>query len=563
MPKIHITTPIFYPNAKPHLGHFYTLALCDVQVRFNKLRYFNDSKSKIKFTTGTDEHGLKIQNAATKLQLDTQAFVNQLSLTFKDLCSKSNIQYDRFIRTTDKDHLAEVGNFWKDCKKDICTDEHKGWYSISDETFYPDNYIKEVLPDGKQISISNDIDYSTISEDRVFINTETNNQVKFFLEQNYFFKLDNYRHNLISHIEQNPDFIQPSKYSTTVLNLLKNEPLNKLSISRPSKRLNWAIPVPEDPNQSVYVWFDALCNYLTVLGSIPEIRNHASEAHQFMQNTTHVIGKDILKFHCIYWPIFLMSANLPLPKRVVVHSHWLNDGVKMSKSLGNVVNPIEHLTKYDSDSLKWAILHNSSVEQDGNFRDTYLKDTRNGVLVNKLCNLVSRSSKKFNPKIAICNWQPIFKQNDSDLKNILKELNDKNNISPVLPNSLLEIEQILGWLEKNYIKQMEAFNYQVVTTKLINLLDLANEIFQDIAPWSIKDEGDIKKKELALFLANDVARIFCIYSKPILPNITEKLFEVLLIPKKESNDLTLCKLGYGSSYGKQYKEGLKILSRVD
>ncbi|XBW37196.1 hypothetical protein QEN19_002775 [Hanseniaspora menglaensis] len=562
MPKIHITTPIFYPNAKPHLGHFYTLALTDVQTRFNKLRYFNVANNKVKFTTGTDEHGLKIQNAAAKLNLDTQKFVDQLSLTFKDLCVQSNINYDRFIRTTDKDHMHEVKEFWRACSKDMCTGEHKGWYSISDETFYPENFVKEVLPDGKIVPIEKEFDYTTITDTRKFINTDTNNQVKYSIEENYFFKLENYRHQLIDHIENNPDFIQPKKYSVSLLNLLKSGPLSNLSISRPSQRLNWAIPVPENASQSIYVWFDALCNYLTVLGSLEDIRDSANEAHEFMKNTTHVIGKDIIKFHCIYWPIFLMSANLPLPKRVVVHSHWLNDGVKMSKSLGNVVDPIEYLATYDTDSMKWSILHNSCIENDGNFKDTYLKDTRNGILVNKLCNLVSRSSKKFDPSTAINYWQPIFRQNSNNLVVVLESIKDNASMSQVISKNICEIEQILNWLEKNYAKQMESFNYQMITTKLVNLLDLTNEIFQEMAPWSIKNESEFNKRDLALFLANDVVRIFSIYAQPILPDITDKLFKVLLVPTNESKDLALCKLGHGSSYGKRYENGLNIISRV-
>lgn len=563
MKRVHITTPIFYPNAKPHLGHFYTSVLCDVQNRYSKLGKFNNTKNITKFTTGTDEHGMKIQNAALKANLDTQKFVDNLSLTFKELCSKSNIQYDRFIRTTDFDHVIEVQNLWNMCKHDIFLDDHAGWYSISDETFYPAIHVRELI-NGKLVPLDSAVDYSTADASRTFINTETNNNVIFFKEKNYFFDLKKYKDKLIDHIIKNPEFIQPSNYRNNLLNTLKSEQLMPLSVSRPTKRLEWAIKVPNDSSQSVYVWFDALCNYMTSIGSLNKIKDTSSTESEFMRNTTHVIGKDIMKFHCIYWPMFLMSAGLPLPKSVFVHGHWVNDGVKMSKSLGNVVDPLEYIEKYGSDSLRLAVLSHSNLTEDNNFSDSYVSESRNTVLVNKLCNLISRSSKKFNPKPAVEFWQPIFKENQGRITEDLYESFDGHfKDSETIKIALKDIEYNVNWLVNHYETSMEKFEYQKVIGCLINLLNSGNSLFQNAEPWTIKDTNLLKQRDLVLFLSLEVARIFCVYASPIVPEITSDVLKALEVPESETLDISFGKLGAGSVYSKQSKKGVSLLTRVN
>ncbi|KAL6933700.1 related to Methionine--tRNA ligase, mitochondrial [Hanseniaspora guilliermondii] len=563
MKRVHITTPIFYPNAKPHLGHFYTSILCDVQNRYYKLNKFNSVKNITKFTTGTDEHGMKIQNAALKANLDTQKFVDNLSLTFKELCSKSNIKYDRFIRTTDSDHVKEVQNLWNMCKDDIFMGDHAGWYSVSDETFYPAIHVRELI-NGNMVSLDSNVDYSNVDKSRTFINTETNNNVIFFQEKNYFFDLNKYKDRLIDYIIKNPDFVQPSNYKNTLLNTLKTEQLTSLSVSRPTKRLEWAIKVPNDSSQSVYVWFDALCNYLTSIGSLNKIKDPSSTESEFMRNTTHVIGKDIIKFHCIYWPMFLMSAGLPLPKCIVVHGHWVNDGVKMSKSLGNVVDPLEYIEKYGSDSLRLAVLSHSNLIEDNNFSATYVSESRNIVLVNKLCNLVSRTSKKFNPRPAVEFWQPIFKQNQGRITPELYESFDEHfKESKIIKTALKEIEYNTDWLINNYETSMEKFEYQKVLGCLMNLLNSGNSLFQNAEPWAIKDKDLFKHRDLVLFLSLEVVRIFCIYASPIVPEIASNVLKTLEVPESETLDLSFAKLGAGSAYSKQSKKGISILTRVN
>lgn len=563
MKRVHITTPIFYPNAKPHLGHFYTSVLCDVQNRYCNLYKFDNTKNDTKFTTGTDEHGLKIQNAALKMNLSTQQFVDNLSLTFKDLCAKSNVKYDRFIRTTDSDHITEVHNLWNMCKHDIFLDDHAGWYSISDETFYPSKQVREAK-DGKLIELDNNVDYSIADTAREFINTETNNKVIFFKEQNYFFNLAKYKDRLMDHILKNPKFIQPENYKKILIKSLSTEQLSPLSVSRPTKRLGWAIGVPNDETQSVYVWFDALCNYMTSIGSLDKIKNSSTVESDFMKNTTHVIGKDIMKFHCIYWPIFLMSAGLPLPEKIVVHGHWVNDGVKMSKSLGNVVDPLQYIEKYGSDSMRLAVLSHSSLNEDNNFSDKYVSESRNIILVNKLCNLISRSSKKFDPRIAVEYWQPIFNQNDGKIPQDMYESFDKGFKEVVtIKKAMEDIECHVNWLNENYEQCMENFEYQKVLVKLNLLLNSGNSLFQNAEPWTIKDETLFRQRDLILFLSLEVARIFCIFASPIVPEITDKIFCALDVPASERFALSFAKLGAGSVYSKRYKKGILLLPRIN
>lgn len=336
--KFHITSPIFYPNAKPHLGHLYSSLLCDVQCRWNKLL----GKDTL-FTTGTDEHGLKIQSAAEqKGYQNPKEFVDQLCKHFIELDRTADIEFTRFIRTTDPDHVENTKKLWTLCWENghIYKGEHKGWYSVSDETFYPDSKVVTANEDGELKPFDGIFDPNC-----KYVNTESGNEVVYQTETNYFFRLSAFQKPLIEFMRRNPTFIHPPSRYAQILRELENNKLNDLSVSRPTSRLQWGISVPQDDSQKIYVWFDALCNYITSIGGIDAVKGDAKSVRglhntgniienprNWWENTTHLVGKDIIKFHTIYWPAFLMGANLPMPKQVVVHGHWLSGGVKMSKS---------------------------------------------------------------------------------------------------------------------------------------------------------------------------------------------------------------------------------------
>lgn len=351
---VYITTPIFYVNANPHLGHLYSMLLCDTRNRWEKLK----PNAKTFFTTGTDEHGLKIQAVAEQQRIHPKDLTDKVSQNFKKLANDLDIDYDRFIRTTDDDHIKAVQFFWNLMmeKGFLYTGSHSGWYSISDETFYPETQIEEI-PGGKWRS------------------KETKNEVIFQEETNYFFKLSQFQDQLVEFMEANPDFIIPRSKYLTLLKELKETKLEDLSVSRPSSRLSWGIEVPNDPSQKIYVWFDALINYITSCG-YPKMND--------FWPATHVVGKDIIRFHCVYWPIFLMAAGIDVPKQVVVHSHWLSDGFKMSKSLGNVVDPHSTAEYYGKDSLRFFLMEYSNIESDCNYREDQFHFTREKLLGNML-----------------------------------------------------------------------------------------------------------------------------------------------------------------------------------
>ena len=298
------------------------MLIADTRNRWEKL---NPSKQAY-MLTGTDEHGLKIQNTAEKLGIEPKELVDKVSNNFKSLASQLNIKYDRFIRTTDLDHVEVAQKFWTMMmeKGYIYKGTHSGWYCISDETFYPESGLEEVEKDGKMVKIS----------------IESRNEVVYETETNYFFKLSLFQNDLIEYLKQNPQFIKPNHRYKFILNELMTTKLSDLSVSRPSSRLKWGIDVPNDPSQKIYVWFDALLNYLTATGFPNGFTKEGNKFITLDSNpwpATHIIGKDIIRFHCIYWPIFLMAAQIDLPKQVIVHTHRLGEGFKMSKSLGNVV----------------------------------------------------------------------------------------------------------------------------------------------------------------------------------------------------------------------------------
>lgn len=479
----YITTPIFYVNAAPHLGHLYSMVLCDVRNRWERL---NERTSY--FTTGTDEHGLKVQAAAEKKGMPLKEFVDSLVPSFKALASAAHVSCDRFIRTTDSDHVAAVNWFWKTVQEKgyIYEGQHSGWYSVSDETFYPESQIQKL--GDKMVSI------------------ETRTEVTFQSEKNYFFKLSAFYEDLLAHLKKNPTFILPSsKQAALMTELTNNGKLEDLSISRPSLRLKWGIPVPGDSTQTIYVWFDALVNYLTSSGY------PWKDSANTVWPATHLIGKDIVRFHGIFWPCFLMAADIELPQQLVVHGHWLCEGTKMSKSLGNVVDPIAMIERYGADPVRLFLCENSVLEGDGDFSEKLLYYSRNNV-VGKLANLIMRCcGPKFNVKRATEK-----SQNGSLGHEVLDSFENPEltKLYDFLVQSTNECVTKVG-------TYMDKYEMVKVTETIWNLVDNANLLVQMGEPWR-RDED---QQDIIIHAALEAARVASILLTPIMPELSQKLLD--------------------------------------
>ena len=351
----YLTTPIYYVNDKPHIGHGYTSIATDVMARFKRLEGV-----KVKFLTGTDEHGQKIQQSAQKAGMTPKAFTDQVSQTFRDMSHKLNLSNDDFIRTTEDRHYKAVHHLWDDLmeKGYIYLDSYSGWYAIRDEAFYQETE----LVDGK---------------------APTGAEVEWVSEPSYFFKLSSFQERLLEYYKNNPDFIMPASRKNEVVKFVEGG-LKDLSVSRTS--FSWGIPVTKDPSHVMYVWFDALTNYLSALG----YPNNQENLQTLWPTCTHVVGKDILRFHTVYWPAFLMAADLPLPKRIVAHGWWTNEGQKISKSLGNTIDPLQLVQDYGLDTVRYFLLREMSFGQDGDFSKSALISRNNSDLANAYGNLVQR-----------------------------------------------------------------------------------------------------------------------------------------------------------------------------
>ena len=359
--KFYITTPIYYVNDVPHIGHAYTTVICDTIANFNKWL-----GNEVNFLTGTDEHGQKVEKSALKANMDPQTFTDNVSTSFKKLASKLEINNTDFIRTTEDRHIKSVKHLWNILvnKGDIYIDKYSGWYSIRDEAFYSNDEIIEDK-NGKKLA-------------------PNGSEVEWLEEPSYFFKLSSWQDKLLKFYEKNPDFISPKSRYNEVLSFV-NGGLEDLSISRTT--FNWGIQVPDNDDHVIYVWLDALTNYISAL----DYPNKDSKNWKsFWPADIHVVGKDILRFHAVYWPAFLMAAELEVPRKIYAHGWWTVDGKKMSKSTGNVVSPEVIIDKYGLDQFKYFLLREVRFGQDGDFSEEALIKRVNSDLSNDYGNLAQR-----------------------------------------------------------------------------------------------------------------------------------------------------------------------------
>ena len=477
--NFYITTPIYYPSAKPHMGHAYSSIIADFFARFKRMDGFN-----VHFLTGTDEHGLKIQRAAEKKGVKTLEFCDELSKTFKDLSKTLNLTNNDFIRTTEDRHKKSVQFLWNELKKngDIYLSKYSGWYSVSDEAFYNDDEIEEL--DGKKVAIS------------------SQSLVEWVDEESYFFKLSKWEKPLLNFYKDNPDFISPKSRKNEVISFVKNG-LKDLSVSR--KSFSWGIKVPHDDNHVIYVWLDALTNYMSAL-NYPQVDDELFK--KFWPASIHLIGKDILRFHAIYWPAFLLAAKITPPKKVFGHGWILSNEEKMSKSKGNILDPIEIIDQYGLDPLRYYLIKEVSFGNDGNISQDKLEDCINSDLANNFGNLCQRvisftiknCSGKIPEKIN-------FEKDDLDILNKYKE-----NLSKIR----LEIDN-------------QNINFYI--DYIINSLFEANKYFNDQEPWKKKD--NLLRLNTIVYSTLEIVRKVSFLLYPIIPQSSLKALKIFNLTEKD------------------------------
>ena len=466
----YITTPIYYPSAKPHMGHAYSSIIADFFARFKKIDGFN-----VYFLTGTDEHGLKIQRSAEKLNKDPKSFCDEISKTFEDLTKTLNLSNTDFIRTTEDRHKVSVQNLWNILEKNnqIFLSKYSGWYSVSDEAFYNEDEVEE--KDGLKISKS------------------SGSTVEWVEEESFFFKLSEWEKPLLDFYEKNKNFILPESRRNEVISFVKSG-LKDLSVSR--KTFSWGVKVPSDENHVVYVWLDALTNYLSSL-KYPDENNELYK--NFWPADLHIIGKDILRFHAIYWPAFLLAAKIEPPKRVYGHGWILSGDEKMSKSKGNILDPLEIINVYGLDPLRYYLLKEVSFGNDGNISEEKLENCINSDLANNFGNLCQRvlSFAEKNCSSLI----PDHKYNDDDLE-ILKPLNN--------------LDKIRSFIDNQDINQYMSF--------IVDRLFAANKYFNDQEPWKKKD--DRLRLNTIVYTALELIRKITILLYPVMPETSVKVLNV-------------------------------------
>ena len=463
-----ITTPIYYVNDAPHIGHAYTSIACDVLARFNRLNNRNTM-----FLTGTDEHGLKVEQAAKKKNMETKKFVDEMSMSFKKLTKKLNLSNDFFIRTTDIYHKKASQHIWNILKKNnqIYLDKYKGWYSVSDEAYFNDDEI-------------------TIHEKTKKKIAPTGNEVQWVEEESYFFKLSKWQDKLLEYYKKNPDFIGPESRKNEVISFVKNG-LNDLSISRTT--FSWGIEVPHDKKHVMYVWLDALINYLSAIG-FPD-----KKYKKFWPANLHIIGKDIIRFHAVYWPAFLLAAKIEPPKRIFAHGWWTNEGKKISKSLGNVIDPNAIIKEYGLDTLRFFLLREVPFGNDGDFSKKALERRINNDLANDLGNLVQRVLT-------------IISRNLDGKLNKIKQIEKNDKKLFEYPEILLKV------VEKNYERQ----ELHKVIDNIWKLISEANKYVDESAPWKLIKDNKKRAGDVLNILVIIIAKI-AIFLAPIMPETSENI----------------------------------------
>jgi methionyl-tRNA synthetase len=477
----YITTPIYYPSAKPHMGHAYSSIIADFFARFKRIDGFN-----VHFLTGTDEHGLKIQRAAEKNNVEPLEFCNQISQTFRDLSKMLNLSNTDFIRTTETRHKKTVHCLWAELEKndDIYLSKYSGWYSVSDEAFYSDDEI--------------------IDKNGTKVAEESGSSVEWIEEESYFFRLSKWQDKLLDYYEKNHDFISPKSRKNEVVSFVKSG-LKDLSISR--KTFSWGIKVPNNPDHVIYVWLDALTNYISAL-NYPDINDELFK--KFWPASVHLIGKDILRFHAVYWPAFLMAAKIPLPKRIYGHGWILSGEEKMSKSKGNILDPIDIINTYGLDPLRYYLIKEVSFGNDGNISQNKLEDCINSDLANNYGNLCQRVTA--------------FAEKNCSLK--VPEIKNFNKDDLTILNKFTENLTVIR-------EEIDKQNINFYINFIVSSLFEANKYFNDQEPWKKKD--DKSRLNTIVYTSLEIIRKISFMLYPIIPDSIEKALKIFNLNSADIN----------------------------
>lgn len=481
MSKFYITTPIYYVNDEPHIGHAYTTILADVLTRFH-----HESGDETFFLTGTDEHGQKVFQAARERNVGPKEHCDEMVLRFKNLWEKLHIGYTQFIRTTDSSHKVVVQSILQTIfdRGDIYHDEYSGHYCVGCERFY----TEKELEGGKC--------------------PQHQTELKVLTEKNYFFKMSEYQQQLIDYIDEHPSFIQPDFRRNEVLGFLR-QPLEDLCISRPKSRLSWGIDLPFDDDYVTYVWFDALINYITAVGATKD----AEKFERWWPVNYHLIGKDILTAHAVYWPTMLFAAGLPQPKTIFAHGWWLSEDFKMSKSLGNVVNPLDLIEEYGVDPVRYFLMRDMVLGQDANFSLEGFVRRYNSDLANDLGNLVGRVST-------------------------LISRNFGGNVPPrgELTEAETELNSQAGRLGDLVLDHISRMRLNEAVEEIMQLVRSINRYMEREAPWKlVKDDRD--RAGTVLYTASDCLRRALILMHPIMPVRIERILSMLGLDMNSARDV--------------------------
>ena len=479
----YVTTPIYYVNDAPHIGHAYTTVACDVLARFMRL----DGR-RVKFLTGTDEHGQKVDKSARAAGVDPQAFCDRVSQNFREMSALMNISNDDFIRTTEPRHIEASQAIWRAIaankspkgNANIYLGKYDGWYAVRDEAFYGEEELT-TGPDGKKRAPSGA-------------------EVEWVEEPSYFFRLSDWQDWLLDWYERNPGVVAPHARRNEVMSFVRSG-LRDLSISRTS--FTWGVPVPDDPKHVMYVWLDALTNYITAVG-YPDTAS--AEFKTFWPADLHMVGKDIVRFHAVYWPAFLAAAGVAPPKRVFAHGWWTVEGQKMSKSLGNFIPPQKLVEEYGVDAVRYFMLRELPFGSDGDFSRRAVVNRINGDLANDFGNLAQRVLSFIN-------------------KNAGAEVPDAGEFTAADTAMLDAARGLLGRLRGDYAEQ--AF-HRALETQWAVVAD-ANRYVDAQAPWTLR-KTDPARMKTVLYVLAEVIRHLAILAQPVVPAATAKLLDQLAVP---------------------------------